>query len=94
MTFAMTFIIADCRIIWSILLLISFVLAALSLVAVFGFVGDQQVSVVPHALPVQQAPFPAITICTETKAKKSIVDFTNAYIVFQTDNTSNYTNDE
>jgi hypothetical protein len=32
-----------------------------------------------HKAPVHQVPFPAITICPETKAQKNLIDFSQAY---------------
>lgn len=45
--------------------------------------------------PIHNLPFAAVTICPETKAKKSLINFTGAYAAIQANKTeSNLSHDE
>lgn len=52
------------------------------------------VSLAERSTPVWEIPYPAITICPETKAKKNIIDITKAVWSLVADGGSNLTNDE
>jgi hypothetical protein len=45
-------------------------------------------------LPIYKVPFPAITICPETKTRKSIMDIAEAYRNVQANNTAHYNKSE
>jgi acid-sensing ion channel, other len=44
--------------------------------------------------PVYNLPFPAITICPETKAQKSMINFTDAYTIYQSGEAEGHFSDE
>lgn len=50
--------------------------------------------VVDTGLPIHKVPFPAITICPETKAKKSMVNVTEAYHNLHFNIENSYTDEE
>lgn len=69
------------RCIWSLWVLISFILCIILLNNVWSrWNADPMiVSLTDRAEPVWEIPFPAITICPETKSKKSVFNFTRVY---------------
>ena len=64
------------RIFWGLALVTSLIF-----MVYFLFINQNQSTIVEisEKLPIYQIPFPAVTICPETKAKKSIVNVTDAY---------------
>jgi acid-sensing ion channel, other len=52
------------------------------------------VSFAEKSTPVWEIPFPAVTICPETKLLKKHVDFTKGYLAVMREETANFTNDE
>jgi acid-sensing ion channel, other len=52
------------------------------------------VSFAEKSTPVWQIPFPAVTICPETKAKKSFIDFTKGYLAIKTSDLEALSSDE
>src|SRR5690349_3656385 len=52
------------------------------------------VSFAEKSTPVWQIPFPAVTICPETKAMKSQIDFTKVYKLVKENQRANITSDE
>jgi hypothetical protein len=57
------------------------IVTSLIFMTYFLFINQNQSTIVEisEKLPIYQIPFPAVTICPETKAKKSIVNVTDAY---------------
>jgi acid-sensing ion channel, other len=52
------------------------------------------VSFAEKSTPVWQIPFPAVTICPETKALKEKIDFTKGYFAIKLSNSSSLTSEE
>jgi hypothetical protein len=44
--------------------------------------------------PIHNLPFAAVTICPETKAKKSLIDFTGAYAAITNGSAKNLTDEQ
>jgi hypothetical protein len=55
---------------------------------------DYTVETIDTGLPLHEIPFPAITICPETKAQKIIVNVTEAYHNIHLKNGANYGDEE
>lgn len=79
------------RIFWGLAIVISFIF-----MTYFLLMNQNQSAIVEvsERLPLHRIPFPAITICPETKAMKSIVNVTDAYHAIIYNLTENQYDDE
>lgn len=67
------------RFFWFIAILTSFSIMSYFLFDIGRNNENFTIEVVDTGLPIHKIPFPAITICSETKSRKSMVNVTQAY---------------
>lgn len=80
---------------WLLVLVMSTFLAAFLIIILNGSQSDLLIRADLPARPIHFLPFPAITICPETKAQKDVVDFTEAYHKYQLNQSDiSYTDEE
>lgn len=64
---------------WSIILVAFAIAAGYFIVLEFSTQSNRMMTTKSLPKPIQTLPFPAITICPETKAQKTVLSFTEAY---------------